>query len=156
MHKYLHPAWVCTAAAPRSRHPVPRPCLSVPRGSGLLFKGKELSQASRVAVISRCCVSDLEEGSLEPVRACSVASVEFDFVTPWTVALQAPLSMGFSTQEYWSGLPCPPPGNLPDPGIKPAAPALQADFFLTPRLDPTSPQSERLQRWGARGGAQVL
>ena len=108
--------------------PPPAPRLSVPRGSGLLFKGKELSQASRVAVISRCCVSDLEEGSLEPVRACSVASAEFDFVTPWTAALQAPLSMGFSTQEYWSGLPCPPPGNLPDPGIKPAAPALQADF----------------------------
>ena len=41
------------------------------------------------------------------------------FVTPWTVACQAPLSMGFSRQEYWSGLPCPPPGDLPDPGIKP-------------------------------------
>ena len=43
------------------------------------------------------------------------------FVTPWTVALQAPLSMGFSRQEYWSGLPCPPPGDLPDPGTKLAA-----------------------------------
>ena len=42
-------------------------------------------------------------------------------VTPWTVACQAPLSMGFSRQEYWSGLPCPPPGNLPDPGIEPVA-----------------------------------
>ena len=41
------------------------------------------------------------------------------FVTPWTVALQAPLSMGFSRQEYWSGLPLPSPGNLPDPGIEP-------------------------------------
>ena len=41
------------------------------------------------------------------------------FVTPWTVACQAPLSMGFSRQEYWSGLPCPPPGDLPDPGIEP-------------------------------------
>ena len=39
------------------------------------------------------------------------------FVIPWTIALQAPLSMGFSRQEYWSGLPC-PPGDLPDPGIK--------------------------------------
>ena len=47
----------------------------------------------------------------------------------WTVARQAPLSMGFSRQEYWSGLPCPPPGELPDSGIEPtspAAPALQA------------------------------
>ena len=41
-----------------------------------------------------------------------------DSVTPWTVAHQAPLSMGFSRQEHWSGLPCPPPGDLPHPGIK--------------------------------------
>ena len=53
--------------------------------------------------------------------------------TPWTVARQAPLSMGFARQEYWSGLPCPPPGDLPNPGIKPVSlmsPAL-ADGFLT-------------------------
>ena len=43
------------------------------------------------------------------------------FVTPWTVARQAPLSMEFSKQEDWSGLPCPPPGDLPDPGIKPTS-----------------------------------
>ena len=49
------------------------------------------------------------------------------FVTPWTVAHQAPLSMRFSRQEYWSGLPCPPPGDLPHPGIKPASPALQPE-----------------------------
>ena len=44
------------------------------------------------------------------------------FVTPWTAAHQAPLSMGFPRQEYWSGLPFPPPGDLLDPGIKPASP----------------------------------
>ena len=49
------------------------------------------------------------------------------FATPWTVAPQAPLSMGFSRQEYWSGLPCPPPGDLPNPGIEPTSPALKAD-----------------------------
>ena len=49
------------------------------------------------------------------------------FVTPWTVAHQAPLSMGFSRGEYWSGLPFPSPGDLPDPGIEPGSPALQAD-----------------------------
>ena len=52
------------------------------------------------------------------------------FVTLWTVTHQAPLSMGFSRQEYWSGLPCPPPGDLPDPGIElvpPASPVLQMD-----------------------------
>ena len=56
------------------------------------------------------------------------------FVTLWTVAHQALLSMGFSRQEYWSGLPCPPSGALPDPGIKPASlmsPALAGRFFTT-------------------------
>ena len=47
--------------------------------------------------------------------------------TPWPVACQAPLSMGFSRQENWSGLPFPPPGDLSDPGIKPGSSALQAD-----------------------------
>ena len=49
------------------------------------------------------------------------------FAIPWTVAHQAPLSMGFSRQEYWSGLPSPSPGDLPDPGIEPRSLALQAD-----------------------------
>ena len=48
------------------------------------------------------------------------------FATRWTVARQVPLSIGVSRQEYWSGLPCPPPGELPDPGIKPASPAAPA------------------------------
>ena len=47
--------------------------------------------------------------------------------TLWTVARQAPLSMGFSRQEYWSGLPCPPPGDLPNPDIESRSPTLQAD-----------------------------
>ena len=51
--------------------------------------------------------------------------------TPWTVACQAPLSMGFSTQEYWSGLPFPSLGDLPDPGIEPGSLALQADYLPT-------------------------
>ena len=50
---------------------------------------------------------------------------------PWTVAYQAPLSMGFSRQEYWSGLPCPPPGDLPDPGVEPESPALAGRVFTT-------------------------
>ena len=50
---------------------------------------------------------------------------------PWTVACQAPLSMGFSRQEYWSGLPFPPLGDLPDPGIKAGSPALQGDYLPT-------------------------
>ena len=53
------------------------------------------------------------------------------FVTLWTVAGQAPLSMGFSWQEYWSGLPFPSPGDLLDPGIEPMSPAMAGGFFTT-------------------------
>ena len=53
------------------------------------------------------------------------------FAIPWTVVYQASLSMGFSKQEYWSGLPFPSPGDLPDPAIKPRSPALQADALLS-------------------------
>ena len=53
------------------------------------------------------------------------------FRIPWTVACQAPLSMGFPRQEYWSGLPFPPPGDLSDPGIKPLSPALVGGRFTT-------------------------
>ena len=56
-------------------------------------------------------------GGLPPC-AKSLSCVRL-FATPWTAARQAPLSMGFSRQEYWSGLPCPPPGDLPNPGIEP-------------------------------------
>ena len=63
--------------------------------------------------------------------------------TPWIVARQAPLSMEISRQEYWNGLPFPPPADLPDPGIKPGSPTLQADPLLTEPLGkPTS--------WGIR------
>jgi len=52
-------------------------------------------------------------------------------INPWTAAYQAPLSMGFSRQEYWSGLPFPSPGDLSDPRIEPGSPALQADALLS-------------------------
>ena len=64
----------------------------------------------------------------------AVTSVVPDSVTPWTVAHQSPLSMGFSRKEYWSGLLCPPPGDLPNPGIEPVSlvsPALADGFFTT-------------------------
>ena len=53
------------------------------------------------------------------------------FVTPWTVACHTPLSMGFPRKEYWTGLPLPSPGDLPDPRIKPVSPALADRFFAT-------------------------
>ena len=67
------------------------------------------------------------------VGARSVSHVQL-FVTPWTVARQAPPSMGFSRQEYWSGLPFPSRGDLPDPGIKPRSPAFQADTLTSEPL----------------------
>ena len=63
-------------------------------------------------------------------RVCVFSRVRL-LATLWTAARQAPLSLGFSRQECWSGSPCPPPGDLPDPGIEPASPALQADSLLS-------------------------
>ena len=60
-------------------------------------------------------------------------------MTPWTVAYQASPSMGFSRQEYWSRLPSPPPGDLPNPGIEPASPALQVDSL--PSEPPGKPKT---------------
>ena len=60
------------------------------------------------------------------VKVKSLSHVRL-FVTPWTVAHQPPPSMEFSRQEYWSGLPFPSPGDLPDPGIEPGSPELRAD-----------------------------
>ena len=57
--------------------------------------------------------------------------MSYSVMTRWTVAQQAPLSMGFPKQEYWSMFPFPSPGNLPDPGIKPTPPALPGIFFTT-------------------------
>ena len=61
--------------------------------------------------------------------SCSVTSNSF--VTPWTVAHQASLSMGFSSQEYWNRFPFPSPGDFPNPGIKLTSPALAGSFFTT-------------------------
>ena len=66
------------------------------------------------------------------MHSYSVSSVMSDSWQPiWTVARQAPLSMELSRQEYWSGLPFPSLGNLPDPGIKPVSPTLSGHFFTT-------------------------
>ena len=73
----------------------------------------------------------LPQGSYLPVLFCfskaKLLSCVWFFATPWTVAYQAPLSMEFSRQEYWSGLPFPSPGDLPDAGIEPGSHTLQAD-----------------------------
>ena len=69
----------------------------------------------------------------KPMHVWAMAQSCLTFCNPPTIAHQAPLSMGFSRQEYWGGLPCPPPGDLPDPGIEtvsPASPALQTNSLL--------------------------
>ena len=83
------------------------------------------------------------------------------FLTPWTVAHQAPLSMGFSRQEYWKGLPFPSPGDLPDPGIEPAAlmPPASADGLFTSAPPPTREaqlQSQQEPNTGGAGGRPPL
>ena len=69
-----------------------------------------------------------------PIKGCEVVKLLSHvrlFATPWMVAYQAPLSTGFSRQEYWSGLPFPSPGNLARPGIRPTSPAQVGGFFTT-------------------------
>ena len=61
-------------------------------------------------------------------RARTLSCVQL-FATPWTAARHAPLSVGLSWQEYWSGLPRPPPGDLPEPGTEPTSPALAGEFL---------------------------
>ena len=117
--------------------------LLLPRLRRHFFLGILLPIMMSVLVSSGCCnkvpQTVLTTGMhcllvLEAV-CCAVLCCHFIhvwlFVTPWTLAHQAPLSMGFSRQEYWNGLPCSPPGDLPDPGIKPASSALAGRFFTT-------------------------
>ena len=79
--------------------------------------GREGGSRGRACTCAVCCAQ-----LLSPVRL---------FATLWTAARQAPVSMGFSRREHWSGLPCPPPGDLPNPGIEPRSPALQVDSLPT-------------------------
>ena len=64
-------------------------------------------------------------------KCCFVTKLYPTLCNPWTAVCQAPQSMGFFRQEYWSGLPFPSPGDLPNPGIEPASPALAGGFFTT-------------------------
>ena len=116
------------------------------RGGGRLQGSLAVNGFRQPVRRAHCPTSQLKKPSLRAAMAmeqiwdlnlCAVLS-RFSRVqlcaTSWTVAHQAPLSMGFSRQKYWSGSPCPPPGDLPDPGIEPeslVSPALAGRFFTT-------------------------
>ena len=89
------------------------------KGNEPLDASYKFLHLSQIAVAAICCLA---------AKSCPTVA------TPWTVARQAPLSMGFSRQEHWNGLPCPPPGDLLDPGIGSKSlisPALTGGFFTT-------------------------
>ena len=112
---------------------------AVPSSRGLPTQGWGPSGVSCIGSILhqlRHGVSALSVHSQCSCCCCCVASVVSDSVTPWTVACQTPLPMGFSRQGYWSGLPCPPPGDLPSPGVKPRSPTLKVDSL------PAEPQGK--------------
>ena len=99
-------------------------CLENPHGEKSLaccspWGCKESEMTERLSIFTLAL-----QGRFSSVQSLSRVRL---FATPGTIAHQAPLSMGFSRQEYWCGLPYPPPEDLPDPGIKPRSPALQAD-----------------------------
>ena len=126
--------WLCSSCKdPRSREVFLITCLHSLPDQDLLPSSRLRSPPSTArwdSEVSLLC------GPYSP-RACSVVS---DSETPWTVTRQAPLSVGFSRQEHWSGLSFPSSGDLPRPGIKSVFPALSGGFFTT------EPPWERLQK----------
>ena len=82
---------------------------------------------------------------------CVLVGQLWQFVTPWTVALQPPLSMEFSRKEYWSGLPVPFPGYLPKPGIEHGSPALQTDSLSSEPTGKPHPLAKESQIWQVGG-----
>ena len=82
------------------------------------------------------------------VTLFSLHVMSYSFETPWTIVHQVPLSMGFPRQEYWSGLPVPSPGDLPDPGIDPRSPALQVDSLPLRRQESPVAHGDVVNRRG--------
>ena len=99
--------------------------ISFSRGSS---RPKDRIRASCISCIGRQIL--YHSTTMKYLKVKSFSRVRL-FATPWTVAYQAPQSVEFSRQEYWSGFPFPSPGDLPNPGIEPRSPALQADALLS-------------------------
>ena len=131
------------------------PFSSSPLGSNTstLSPSPNPPKASRLPHRQTCqssswCVLQPPDGRIFPLESESERKWKWSrvwlFATPWTVAYQAPMSMGFSRQEYWSGLPFPSPGDLPNPGIEPRSPALQTDAL--PSEPPGKPTVYRVSK----------
>ena len=99
-----------------------------------IYKSLSLSIIFSLSILSSCSLGVVVLVAQSGPTLCN----------PWTVACRAPLSMGFSRQEYRSGLPFPSPGDLPDPGIEPRSPALQADALTSE--PPGKPNTEPLAK----------
>ena len=108
-------------------------CLTFMRPTLLKLRCKSLTKLSEASLLGPKVLF---------LAPCSITS---DSATPWTVIHQAPPSMEFSRQEYWSGLSFPSPGDLPDPGIEPRSPMLQADAL--PSEPPGKPQETGKMIW---------
>ena len=95
-----------------------------------LCPGPQGDPAVQLRKISNIFEETIWDTIIRKVKVMSLSHVRL-FATPWTVAHQAPPSMAFSRQEYWSGLPFPSPGDLPDPGVEPRSPTLQIDALTS-------------------------
>ena len=129
----LHTSWASAAASLSpvrtfQMHTMCSPSLAFSHlfSTVVLEIGCQTWRHNEPAWLHKCHTSEKQK----KVKVKSLSHVRL-FATPWSVARQAPPSMGFSRQEYWSGLPFPSPGDLPDPGIEPGSPALQADALLS-------------------------
>ena len=101
-------------------------------GQHIIAPGKEQNSNFEVWFLlnAYCFCTIVSQTMISQIPCVCISCVQL-FATPWTVAHQAPTSMGFSRQEYWSGLPFASPGDLPNPGIEPRSPALQADALTS-------------------------
>ena len=97
-----------------------------------ILAGRAFLTKTEKGFVENNSVYAIDDSCLQFLRAIACMFCHANsFATPWTIADQAPLSTGFSRQNYWSGLSCLSPGDLPDPGIKSASPGLQADSLLS-------------------------
>ena len=127
-------------------------CMAQGTQSGALWQPKEVGWGGRweggssgrghviLLTDSRCGKVKTNRTLENNCVLCWFLSPVWLFATPWIAARQAPLSMGFSRPAYWSGLLCPPPGDLPNPGIEPRSPALQMDS--SPSEPPGKPRKQ--------------